>query len=106
MSAFDLFYVVLVVLAVIAAFYSLTAGAKGSDTTKKVFLVLWLIGPPIFFFLEYWLRRDGLVASGDLERVKDMQQRGAQVWAGVAAALAAIYFKSEPPTSGEKGDDA
>ena len=105
MSAFDLFYVGLAIFAVFAAAYSLIVGVKSSPTTKKVLLVLWLIGPPLFFFLEYWLRRDALIAANDLERVKDLQQRGAQIWAGVAAALAAIYFKGESPDpAADKGD--
>jgi hypothetical protein len=105
MTVFDASYVVIAVLAVAAAIYSLTAATKGSPTTKKVLLVLWLIVPPVFFFLEYWIRHDQLAAIGDLERVKDMQQRAAQIWAGVAAALAAVYFKGESAKPGD-GNDA
>jgi len=105
MSMIDASYVVMVVLAVAAAIYSLTVATKASPTTKRVLLVLWLILPPVFFFLEYWFRHDHLVTIGDLERVKDLQQRAAQIWAGVAAALAAIYFKGEVAKPGD-GNDA
>ena len=105
MIGFDWFYVGLAVFAVLAAVFSLFVGAKSSPNTKKVLLVLWLIVPPVFFFVEYWLRRESLVAACDLERVKDMQQLASQIWAGVAAALGAIYFKGESPDAGaDKGD--
>ena len=44
------------------------------------------------FFLEYYFRQGGLDGR-ELERIKDMQDRAAAIWAGVSAALAAIYFK-------------
>ena len=93
MSRMDISYGILAVVAVLAAVFSLTVGASSAPDVKKALLVLWLIGPPLFFFFEYWLRYDTLSKQGDLEKMKDLQQRGTQIWAGVAAALAAVYFK-------------
>lgn len=87
-------YGLLLVISVSAAIYSFTTGIHSSEKAKKIILLGWLVGPPTFFFLEYLLRHDGLNAI-DLERMKDLQHLGSQVWAGVAAALATIYFKSE-----------
>lgn len=91
MSAFDLFYAVLVVASLAAAAYSFFA-TKASEAQKKYILVFWLVAPPVFFFLEYYFRQPFL--SGDeLVRVKDMQLRASAIWAGVSAALAALYIK-------------
>jgi uncharacterized membrane protein len=65
---------------------------SATEQARKYIAVFWLIAPPVFFFFEYYFREPNL-KDGALERFKDMQQRAAAIWVGVAAALGAVYFK-------------
>jgi hypothetical protein len=87
-----IFYSVLVVASIAAAAYSLFA-TSATVAQKKLILVFWLVFPPTYFFFEYYFRQPKVDAA-ELARLKDMQDRAAKIWAGVSAALAAIYFKS------------
>jgi hypothetical protein len=57
---------------------------------KKLVLVAWLTIPPVFFFLE--IHRVRRVNPQDLDDCKMSQESAAKIWAGVAAALAVLYF--------------
>jgi hypothetical protein len=92
MTGMQIFYTLMVVASVAAAAYSLFA-TRATTEQKKLILVFWLVAPPAYFFLEYYFRQP-YVDVTELARLKDMQDRAAQIWAGVSAALAAIYFKS------------
>lgn len=56
----------------------------------SIVLVLWLVLPPIYFFLEFhYVRRNHRDRLDDL---RDSQNLAEKVWAGAAAALVALYF--------------
>jgi hypothetical protein len=78
-------------ITVTAAIYSLTA-AGASEQRKRIILIFWLVGPPIFFYAEYFFQAP-LLKGEELERFKDLQQRAASIWAGISAALTIAYFK-------------
>ena len=89
MKGIRVYYILLVIASVLAASFSFIPGV--SPTLRKGILVFWLLGPPIYFFLEYYFRENKLT-SDERARFKDMQDRAAPIWLGVSAALAALYF--------------
>lgn len=59
--------------------------------TKAGILVAWLVSPPIYLFFElHWVRR---LYPTELENCKLSQESASRIWAGVAAALAVVFFK-------------
>lgn len=94
------------VLAVGYAFYVLRgfwkkrltaeAPATGELTTAgKIHVLLWTVGPPTWFFIEYWLASTyGCPGSKDaLEDVKLWQDMAKPFWAGVLAAI--LFLKGK-----------
>lgn len=79
------------VIAVAAAVYSLTA-RTASEERRRFILIAWMIGPPLFFYAEYYFQAP-LLTGEALNRFKDLQRLAASIWAGVSAALAVAYFK-------------
>ena len=84
------------VIASIVAIVALTlAPVKGWENLKKVVLGLWLVGPPIWFWVEYTFLTPEEVKndSSRFERLRYAQGLAAKVWVAVAALLGLLYFK-------------
>ncbi len=81
------------IVAVAAAVYSLSVH-DAPASRKKAILLFWLIGPPTFFYLEYFFQAP-LLSGDDLTQFKDLQSSAGKVWAGIAAALGLMYFKGK-----------
>jgi hypothetical protein len=75
------------------AVYSLLS-RKATPERKRLILIFWLIGPPVYFYFEYSFQAPYLTPQ-ELTRFKDLQGLASNIWAGVAAALALAYFKKE-----------
>lgn len=74
------------------AVFCLFFPGSASPSVKRIFLVGWLVIPPAFHYFEYLVVGTTLVGE-KLEGFKYVQGLSAAIWAGVAAALAAVYFK-------------
>ena len=94
----------------IVSFYFLWR-PETTQTTRKFLLVTWLVLPPIAFWLEYYLFAPDLTHAGSadveqlklqLARLNDFRQVSQSIWAGVAAALGALYIKPTLPSSTDK----
>jgi len=72
-----------------------------AQTISQILLFLWVVGPPVWFFIEYffYFPAYGNPAAG-FEKLKSAQDVTAKVWAAFAVALGAMYKKKFP------GDDA
>jgi hypothetical protein len=81
------------ILAVAVAVYSLSA-YSASPARKRLILFLWTLGPPIFFYFEYFFQAP-LLQPGELQRFKDLQDHASKIWAGLVAVLAVAYLKSD-----------
>jgi hypothetical protein len=70
-----------------------------SESKKRGILVFWLVGPPIWFHLEWQV----LFRTGDgkdaewFERFKFSQRLAARVWLAVATGIAVLYFSDKIP---------
>jgi hypothetical protein len=56
-------------------------------------LVIWTLGPPLWFALEYWLMRDTQERKDG--RLKDGQEVAGKIWAAVLVVL--LYFYPDGP---------
>ena len=93
MKLYDVIVGIVILAAAIATGYSLF-GHDVEETYRYLILVGWLIVPPIHFFMEYYLKEADLQANkAAFDRFKDLQRLAAAIWAGIAAALAIVYFK-------------
>ena len=83
--------VVFVTLTICTLYSSLT-GTKLQSAQPKILALaaMWAVGPPIWFFVEYYLFYRKAAAAGSWELFKHGQQLAIAVWAGVAATLYAI----------------
>lgn len=81
------------VLAVFGAGYSLLA-RNASEKRKRAILILWMIGPPVFFYFEYLFQAPRWCET-QLQRFNDLQRLAGAIWAGVVAALSIAYFKKD-----------
>jgi len=68
------------------------------DTSKKertLHLVLWAIGPPLFFFIEwfYLFPNYGVRCKEATEALRSGQEVASALWAGIGALFAALYFE-------------
>jgi hypothetical protein len=57
---------------------------------RKLIVSAWFIGPPGYFFWE--LHRVRERDPDEMEHLKESQEKAEKIWAGVAAALALLYF--------------
>jgi hypothetical protein len=81
---------------------------------QRVFLGFWLVGPPVAFWIQYYLlapkvtekqRTDPRMTEeeksniertkNELARFNDFRQVSVPIWAGIAAALAAAYVQGK-----------
>lgn len=61
-----------------------------SNQWKVFILSAWAVVPPIYFFFElHWVRKN---RPSELENCKLSQESASKIWAGVAAALALVFF--------------
>lgn len=73
---------------------------EGADSTElstpgKVHVVLWTMGPPVWFFLEYWVAST-YVCPNDKEalaNVKLWEDIAKTFWAGILAAV--LFLKAK-----------
>ncbi len=80
----------------IGAIISLIFIPKQNPRMRAAILALWLIVPPVYFFGEFHYDRDwSKLPAAEMTDVKDSEDSASKVWAGVAAALALLYFKKD-----------
>jgi len=89
------FGVFVLVLFVGCAWFLLTAD-KEHKTFSLVLGACWVIGVPIFFFIEhtYFFRKWGDTAQYD--QFKRLQDQAAKVWAAAIVVLAAFFTQNFP----------
>lgn len=83
--------------------FSLTVVGRATDgsslrRTQQIVLILWLVAPPLWFYLEWSLltRRGEVFKAGEFERFKFAQELASKVWLAIAGALAALYLGQFP----------
>ena len=80
-------------IAAVASFFgSFFAELPSKPSWPSFVLASWLVVPPIYFFIEFHRVRSKFPEQ--LEYLKESQASAEKIWAGVAAALAVLYFKS------------
>ena len=62
------------------------------EVVRKAIIAAWLVLPAIWFFAEYHCLRNRL-PQAELQQLKDSQELASKIWAGVGAALAAMYIR-------------
>jgi hypothetical protein len=89
------FGVFVLVLFIGCAWFLLTAG-KEYKTLSLVLGACWVIGVPIFFFVEhtYFFRKWGDPAQYD--QFKRLQDQAAKIWAAAIFVLAAFFAQNFP----------
>jgi len=88
--------ILLFVLALLVQFAPQTGSAHPPSpdpwkAIKALLLSMWLILPPIWFWFEYHIFFHHLSAD-ERQSLKEYQEISRNVWAGVAALFALIYF--------------
>ena len=92
------FYLVVVLTSAALAIGSLCLGLLTHDTTKKVVLALWTLGPPIWFQFEWEILRgeirgkEGPEFTKWFEQFKYSQELASKVWLAVVSVLLAIFY--------------
>jgi len=66
---------------------------KMCDDTKGMILAIWLIIPPLWFWWEYIFIYRSAVKPEEFEKFKYGQDVSRNLWVGISAALALLYFK-------------
>jgi len=93
------FGVAIFIAFVFCAWFLLTSGKEN----KQLSLVLgaaWVVGVPVFFFIEhvYFFRKFG--DPGEFDQFKRLQDQAAKVWAAAVVVLAAFYVQAFPGGKG------
>jgi hypothetical protein len=65
--------------------------ADSSKTLRGVIVAAWVIGPPIYFFIE-WVFLYKESDEYPLEKFKYSQELARNIWLAVTAILVALYF--------------
>lgn len=63
--------------------YTTKEGSFNNARIAKIHVLVWTIGPPLWFFIEYYL----LTPSHDLAAVKQGQDLASKFWAAVLASI-------------------
>ena len=87
------FYTIATVFGLLAV-GSLLAHANITPVVQATVLVIWFVGPPIYFFFEFHRARSQGATPIVLDEIKDSQALAAKVWVGVSAALAVLYCRN------------
>lgn len=58
---------------------------------RNIGIAVWAIGPPFWFWFEYFYLFKNYGNPGDFEEFKHGQQVSASIWAGVVGFLVAFY---------------
>lgn len=69
------------------------------QTVSQVLVALWVLGPPLWFFYEYfyYFPSYGNMAEGaGFEKLKAAQDVTAKLWVAFSIVIAALYNKSFP----------
>jgi hypothetical protein len=76
-------------------FVGKNSGSNELSTMGKIHIILWTIGPPTWFFVEYWVASK-YVCPGDesaLNQIKLWQDIAKNFWAGLLAAM--LFLKGK-----------
>jgi ABC-type polysaccharide/polyol phosphate export permease len=88
-----------------AAIYSIrlfAANTSGTEHRQRVIGLLWLVVPPLTFWIEYYLFAPNLVTANqtqlpnlerELARFKDFREASIPIWVAVSSALGALYLR-------------
>ncbi len=83
MKKWNVLRLILAVIATLVAAYALVLADK---QMKQIIFVIWIIGVPVWFGIEYWyLKRKKKI--DDLDHFKYGQELARNIWAGVAVVL-------------------
>lgn len=61
--------------------------------SRATYLVVWVIGPPIWFFLEYFFLFKSHGAPGTFDQFKYGQELASKIWLGIVTLLTAELIK-------------
>ena len=82
----------------------------GSDHSFKavrvVLLVLWTVGPPVWFWYEFFYLYKRVRNPEDWDRFKHGQDQSAKIWLALVAVLFGLYFGKDFRTESEKPANA
>ena len=102
----DLMVLIRCVVSVVASAVALCslAAVWRKDPCKEivaVIIIVWTLGPPVWFFLEQVLVDQIAVDKPTMKELEAGQELASKFWASVAAALFAIHqlYKSEQKTT-------
>lgn len=64
-------------------------------TCKEILYAIWVLGPPIWFFIEYFylFRQHG--KPGCIETFKYGQELASRIWLALVAVLGVLFFSKE-----------
>ncbi|MEM6486618.1 MAG: hypothetical protein AAF662_16735 [Pseudomonadota bacterium] len=87
---------------ILFAIYTIHIFSRGDEQVPTGFmkgaLLFWVLFPPLWFYLEYWLMANGYIVEAgdrvDLERFKNYSDYAANVWAAVLACVLFLYPKA------------
>jgi hypothetical protein len=72
--------------------FSLIYGAYATRDEMMPSIVIWALGPPIYFLLEYQLLFDNWEDKEKVDHLRHMQSLAEKVWAAVLFLLVLFYF--------------
>ena len=101
--AYETFFWFRAVLAVLLLGYAASTiyrFASASPRQNVWEIVFWTLGPPLWFFLEYFMLDRGWIKVPDpagkdafLKSIKDYADYASKIWAAVLAAVLFLYTK-------------
>jgi hypothetical protein len=72
--------------------FSLIYGAYATRDEMIPSIIIWALGPPIYFLLEYQLLFDNWDDKEKVDHLRHMQSLAEKVWAAVLFLLVLLYF--------------
>jgi hypothetical protein len=83
------------------AAYGLLSAACGKTKgrEKMMYLVIWSVGPPLFFFAEWFVLFPIYGDPGSVDVFKNCQEAARNLWAGILASFAILQFTDKAQTT-------
>jgi hypothetical protein len=84
--------IILGFIMIIGGAFSLIYGVYATRQQMILPIVIWALGPPIYFFLEYQLLFDNWEDKEKVDHLRHMQSLAEKLWAAVLFLLVLFYF--------------
>ena len=68
------------------------------DNWQGFILVMWVLGPPIYFFFEYLIKDIRRMSETEMKRLEAYQERARNIWLALAAVLAFVFGLANFPS--------